>query len=111
MTAPLPRGLACGCVAESGAAFTVNENVYMLPQSSVFVLGARPRHAFAPVVDASTGREPSTVPLWNVVALTVAPAGIGTENESKPLLLTTRGSGPLSGACTTARAKSRFSTA
>ena len=40
VTAPLPRGLACGCDEEPGAAFTVIENVYMLPQSSVFVPGA-----------------------------------------------------------------------
>jgi hypothetical protein len=36
----------------------------------------------------------SSVPLRKVVELTVAPAGNGMLKRSKPLLLTTRGSGP-----------------
>ena len=34
VTLPLPRACGCGRVT-SGRAFTVSENVYMLPQSSV----------------------------------------------------------------------------
>ena len=119
--AGLPCVATCSVpLPEAGARFTVTENVYIVPQSSVGFTLARAAESERkldvhstrpPLVTVRQLFDASVSPSRNDVATTLAPAGSGTEKLSKPLLLTTRGSGPFSGGWITARAKSRFSTA
>ena len=109
--AGVPSSATCSvAVPATGAELEMIEYEYIVPQSSVPPAGA---------VQVTTPSETlsfqasvvSSVPLLKVVAPIVPPAGI--ERLSKPMLLTTRGSGPWPEpcACVTARAKSKFMTA
>src|SRR3954468_6090649 len=109
--AGVPSCATCNvAVPATGAELETTEYEYIVPQSSVPPVGAV--HVTEPFAfDAVHALAPSTVPLRKVAAPIVPPAGM--ERLSKPMLLTTRGSGPwpVPCPCVTARAKSKFMTA